>query len=39
LHGILFVTKYRLMGMVADIAEAAEVLSKEVLERVKQAKR
>ena len=29
-------TKYRLMGMVADIAEVAETLSKEVLERVKQ---
>ena len=29
-------TKYRLMGMVADITEATETLSKEVLERVKQ---
>jgi hypothetical protein len=29
-------TKYRLMGMVADIMEATETLSKEVLERVKQ---
>ena len=29
-------TRYRLMGVVADIAEAAETLSKEVLERVKQ---
>ena len=29
-------TKYRLMGMVADIMEAAELLEKEVLERVKQ---
>ena len=29
-------TKYRLMGLVADIAEVAELLSKEVLERVKQ---
>lgn len=29
-------TKYRLMGMVADITEVAELLSKEVLERVKQ---
>ncbi len=29
-------TKYRLMGVVADIAEVAELLSKEVLERVKQ---
>ena len=27
-------TKYRLMGMVADITEATETLSKEVLERV-----
>ena len=29
-------TKYRLMGVVADIAEVSENLSKEVLERVKQ---
>ncbi len=29
-------TKYRLMGMVADITEVTEQLSKEVLERVKQ---
>ena len=29
-------TKYRLMGMVADITEVTEMLSKEVLERVKQ---
>ena len=29
-------TKYRLLGVVADIAEVAELLSKEVLERVKQ---
>lgn len=29
-------TKYRLMGMVVDITEATETLSKEVLERVKQ---
>ena len=29
-------TKYRLMGAVADITEVTEVLSKEVLERVKQ---
>ena len=29
-------TKYRLMGMVADITEVHELLSKEVLERVKQ---
>ena len=29
-------TRYRLMGMVADIAEVVETLSKEVLERVKQ---
>ena len=29
-------TRYRLMGMVADISEVAETLSKEVLERVKQ---
>ena len=29
-------TKYRLMGMVADIMEAADLLEKEVLERVKQ---
>ena len=28
-------TKYRLMGMVVDITEATETLSKEVLERVK----
>ena len=29
-------TKYRLMGVVADIIEATELLTKEVLERVKQ---
>ena len=28
-------TRYRLMGAVADITEVTEVLSKEVLERVK----
>ena len=29
-------TKYRLMGVAADVAEVTEMLSKEVLERVKQ---
>ena len=29
-------TRYRLMGMVADIMEVAETLQKEVLERVRQ---
>ena len=30
-------TRYRLMGMMADIAEVTDILSEEVLERVKQA--
>ena len=29
-------TRYRLMGVAADIAEVTETLTKEVLERVKQ---
>ena len=29
-------TRYRLMGVAADVAEVTELLSKEVLERVKQ---